>query len=630
MEQESKGAPITKPPPTATSTEDTQVLDAAGRAGPTLRLPAVNEPAETDSTEPGSGAAQAEDRPAFAGVVPQLAPGVDLVGEYEGSGYREPHYIARRADGQVIQLSHLLFLTASHVDGRRGATEIAARVSDEFGKGVSGGNVETLLEKLVPLGIVQPPDGRAAELVRADPMLALKFRTRVVPERLVRFLTFVFQPLFWPPVVLAVLAGLVAMDVYVFGIHGVAQGTRQVLYTPALMLAVLGLLVLSAMFHECGHATACRYGGAKPGVMGVGIYVVWPALYTDVTDAYRLSRGGRLRTDLGGLYFNTIFMLATTGVFLVTAQEWLLVVIVAQHIQMIHQLLPFLRLDGYYIVADLTGVPDMFMRIRPVLASLIPWKKADPRVTELKVWARVVVTLWVLLMIPFLLFVVVNVVIAAPRVVATAWDSFFSLYDKVGAQFDAGETAAGIISMLQMAFLVLPIGGIAVTFARLGGRTARGAWRWSEGSVGRRALALASSAALLAGIAYLWLPNGEYTPIQPGEKGTIGDSIAAMRVVAGGAPSVDYASGGRGGLTADDLRNGTWARTSSGGVVDGVPSGSDGDAETTEETTTDEEAPAEGGAAATPTPAASPEPAEEATPEAEIEASPAAEPSPSG
>ena len=60
--------------------------------------------------------------------------------------------------------------------------------------------------------------------------------------------------------------------------------------SPALFLLAFGLVVLSAAFHECGHATACTVGGAEPGRMGAGIYVAWPAFYTDVTDAYRLDR----------------------------------------------------------------------------------------------------------------------------------------------------------------------------------------------------------------------------------------------------------------------------------------------------------------------------------------------------
>ena len=37
-----------------------------------------------------------------------------------------------------------------------------------------------------------------------------------------------------------------------------------------------------------------------------GLYLVYPAFYTDVTDSYRLDRAGRVRTDLGGVYFNVL------------------------------------------------------------------------------------------------------------------------------------------------------------------------------------------------------------------------------------------------------------------------------------------------------------------------------------
>ena len=82
------------------------------------------------------------------------------------------------------------------------------------------------------------------------------------------------------------------------------------------MLLVFALAVFSAGFHEFGHAAATRYGGGTPGGMGMGIYMVWPAFYTDVTDAYRLPRRDRLRVDLGGLYFNAVVAVATLAVWL--------------------------------------------------------------------------------------------------------------------------------------------------------------------------------------------------------------------------------------------------------------------------------------------------------------------------
>src|SRR6266576_1748081 len=408
---------------------------------------------------------------------PKLADGVELIGEYEGSGFKEAPYIARRADGQVVQLAPLLYLIAEGADGVRTNEEIAAAVSEAIKRGVSADNVRQLVdERLRPLGVIAPADGSEPELQKADPLLALKLRAALVPERVVNAVTRIFKPLFFPPVIVLVLAGLVAMDVWLFFNHGIAQSLREVLYSPALLMMMLGLVILSAAFHECGHATACAYGGARPGVMGAGLYIVWPAFYTDVTDAYRLGKGGRLRTDLGGVYFNVIFILATAGAYFATGWTPLLLIIPLQHFEIMHQFLPFIRLDGYYIVSDLTGVPDMFARIKPTLASLLPWKKASDRVTELKPWVRGAVTAYVLTVVPLLHFMFGMMVINAPRIFGTAYDSFFVQYHKVQHAFNGGSALSGSIGIFQMLILVLPAVGIVVTFWLVGRRMFGAVW----------------------------------------------------------------------------------------------------------------------------------------------------------
>ncbi len=135
-----------------------------------------------------------------ATLAPRLAEGIEMIGEYEGSGFKETPYIARRADGQTLQLTGLLYSVASHADGRRDFAAIAAAVSEDFGRKVSADNVRFLVEKkLRPLGVLAAADGSSPELERPDPLLALKFRTAVIPERFTRALTTLFRPLFWPP-----------------------------------------------------------------------------------------------------------------------------------------------------------------------------------------------------------------------------------------------------------------------------------------------------------------------------------------------------------------------------------------------------------------------------------------------
>ncbi len=115
-----------------------------------------------------------------------MAEGTELIGEYQGSGFQEPRYILRRADGQVIQLPRLLYLLASSLDGRRDLQQVAALLSVEFGRVVSAQQVSYLMEnRLRPAGIMAADPGAvdagAPTKLKSDPLLALKFRVGVVP-----------------------------------------------------------------------------------------------------------------------------------------------------------------------------------------------------------------------------------------------------------------------------------------------------------------------------------------------------------------------------------------------------------------------------------------------------------------
>ena len=47
---------------------------------------------------------------------PTRVDGVQLIGEMVGSGYRNPPALVRRSDGQVLQLTPLLYLVLSAAD----------------------------------------------------------------------------------------------------------------------------------------------------------------------------------------------------------------------------------------------------------------------------------------------------------------------------------------------------------------------------------------------------------------------------------------------------------------------------------------------------------------------------------
>lgn len=401
--------------------------------------------------------------------IPRLAGGTELIGEYQGSGFQEQKFIVRRVDGQVIQLPRLLYLLAANLDGKRDLEQIAAALGDELDRIFRADQVEFLIDqKLRPAGLVaddsaagagKPP---AKMMVKPDPLLALRFRVGVVPERVVWRIAGLFQPMFWPPVIVSALAAFVGLDVAIIERGGTAQmvpSAMALVSQPGLTLLVIAMIVAAAAFHECGHVAGCRYGGARPGKMGVGLYLLWPALYSTVTDSYRLSRAGRLRTDLGGVYFNAVFIAALDVAYVNSGSQWVLVTIVFLHFETATQFLPMVRLDGYYILSDLIGVPDLFSRMGPVLISMIPGRPTHPRVLELKRWVRYTITLWVLIVVPWLLYWVVGFVMVAPRVLPAVLHRVGELGHTVAALATTGHLAATAVGVIQIFLLLLPWSG---------------------------------------------------------------------------------------------------------------------------------------------------------------------------
>jgi putative peptide zinc metalloprotease protein len=451
------------------------------------------------------------------------ADGVQLLGELDGSGYREAPALVRRADGQTIQLTPLLYAVLEAIDGHRTPGEVAEVVAEKTNRGVTADNVATLVQsQLRPLGLLRLADGSEPEVKKSNPLLGLRFKYVVTDPAKTRRLTAPFAALFAPVVVVALTLAFLATSGWVLFEKGLAAATHQAFDRPGLLLLVFAVTILSAGFHEFGHAAACRYGGATPGAMGAGLYLVWPAFYTEVTDSYRLGRAGRVRVDLGGLYFNAIVAVVMFGVWAATQFDALLLIIAAQVLQMIRQLAPFVRFDGYHILADLTGVPDLYSRIKPTLKGLLPTQWGRPETKVLKPWARAVVSAWVLIVVPLLVASLALMVVAFPRVAATAWDAIGREADVLGEKVSAGDPVGITLQILSIAALALPVLATVYLVVRLVRRTAVGVWRSTEGKPARRTAAAVTALAVVAALAWAWWPRPEsYQPIQPTESGTV-------------------------------------------------------------------------------------------------------------
>jgi putative peptide zinc metalloprotease protein len=447
--------------------------------------------------------------------MPRLAPGIRLQGEMTDSAYKVPPWLIER-EGAYIPVPRLLYAVAEQADGQQTMSQMADAVSHAVQRHVTDADIAQIVANLIRSGIVMAPDGAAvappaATAAPASP-LAVNMRMAMFNPRLIEIVSSVLKVLFWWPVVLLVLAAGVLAEGWVYFVHGIGGGLRDALYAPGFVLLVLAVIVVAAGFHEFGHAAALRYGGGRAKGMGAGFYLFYPAFYTDVTDNYRLPRWARLRTDLGGFYFHLIFALAMVGIYVATGWEPLLLVVVLINLEIIHQLMPFVRLDGYWTLADITGIPDFFSHFGPFLRSLVPlpFLKGD-KMPELKAWAKVVFILYILITVPLLLFVLVHLVAGLPRILATAWDSLAQQWTALQHAVAEGAVLTVASSVVQMLVLVLMTGGLVFFLFTLARKVAATVWNWSRLSWPRRIVGLIGTLAAIALLAVLFLPATPFT-----------------------------------------------------------------------------------------------------------------------
>jgi putative peptide zinc metalloprotease protein len=160
---------------------------------------------------------------------------------------------------------------------------------------------------------------------------------------------------------------------------------------------------------------------------------------------------------------------------------------------------------------------------------LVPGVKPDPRVRELKPWARGVVTLYVSLLVPVMIALFSMMVFAAPRVFATAWDASGVTWQHAHAAIDRREAVASLLSVIQLVVLVLSPVGLALTLTAAVRRVFGAVWRWTEPRPRARAALVVAASSGAAALFLNWWLKDAYEPVAAGERGTLSARVFDAR-----------------------------------------------------------------------------------------------------
>lgn len=211
----------------------------------------------------------------------------------------------------------------------------------------------------------------------------------VRPDRLLTRLLPWVQPLMSRTALLAVLVATVLGLVLVARQWDLfSQGLTDIL-TPTGVLGFAIALIISKTCHELGHAFVATRLGVRVAHMGVAFVVLWPMLYTDTGESWRLrSHRQRLAISVAGITVEVALAgLATLAWALLDdgalRQAALYLATTGWVLTLLLNASPFMRFDGYFILSDLLGFPNLHERAGALARAwlrrtLLGWQEPDP------------------------------------------------------------------------------------------------------------------------------------------------------------------------------------------------------------------------------------------------------------
>lgn len=353
-------------------------------------------------TEQGPLATTAEALPAHE----ILAASGALVGLAEGlrieTSERGCSYLLVADNGVHIKLSERAFILLRGLADGESVESVAARLGRAHGHEISIEDTVTACED-VARRVATLAACKRERLPRFF-WLRVRFLSSAVVEQVVAPLT----PLFTRRAA----AFLLSFTALGLG-FALREGLRLDIANRS-FLAAYGLFLFSLVLHELGHATACARFGARPSDIGFTMYLIYPAFYSDVTASWRLPRLHRVIVDLGGIYFQLAVGSCYVLLYRVTGWEPLWLAFAMIIYGTLFSLNPIFKFDGYWLLADALGVPNLaqqpgrfFRRLRDRLLGrpVKPWPWPPGVIVALGIYSLLSVMVWfffIWLLMPYL------------------------------------------------------------------------------------------------------------------------------------------------------------------------------------------------------------------------------------
>jgi len=282
-------------------------------------------------------------------------------------GNENPSYLIG-VNNRYWKVSEIIYYILCSIDGYRTISEIKEYLFDNYLVQIE----EQKLEQIIDMAFVQNGiiEGTAATTIPLKNKILWGRFTLIKPNFIEKFKVFSF--LFKKGWITTLSSVVVLWILYIIFTNSNSEIINNLfsLGIKEIILCYIYLL-LAGLIHELGHSIATMSYGRAPGIIGAGVYIIMPVLFSDVTNVWNLKRQQRVVVDLGGMYLQGIFLVLSflVNTFLIKS-NLITIGILMSGFQIIGNLNPFIKFDGYWVLSDFLGVTEIRLVIGRVWIDL--------------------------------------------------------------------------------------------------------------------------------------------------------------------------------------------------------------------------------------------------------------------
>jgi putative peptide zinc metalloprotease protein len=325
------------------------------------------------------------------------------------------HVVKHARTGEYFHVGPQEAFLLEQFDGQQTSADVCRLFEDRFGQPLPAADLEQFVALAAARGLLAAPERMNGSHARAAPGESNRERTPeprpaaqvesanghtaavppgpgLTPGSLLYWRKRLLDPdpifsglaprlwFIWTPAFLLISSlGIVAAALVAWSYSGAwINQFPQALRWETLVVAWIAIL-LTAVIHECAHGLTCKHFGGEVREVGFLLILLMPGLYCNVSDAWMFrEKSKRLWVTFAGAYCDLVMWALAVAVWRLTLEEsfinylaWIVIGITG--IRTLFNLLPLLKLDGYYLLSDALEIPNLRERSLGRLAAHVRW-----------------------------------------------------------------------------------------------------------------------------------------------------------------------------------------------------------------------------------------------------------------